>query len=59
VQRAATENLIIERADRGVRLGAERMAERQGEAARGNAFAFVGGAAAFNAQLAVRARHGW
>jgi hypothetical protein len=34
------------------------MAEREREAAGRNAFAFVGGAAAFNAQLAVRARHG-
>jgi hypothetical protein len=35
------------------------MAEWEREAAGGYAFAFVGGAAAFNAQPAVGPRHGW
>ena len=59
MQGAASEKLIIEGADRAVRLCSEHVAERKREAAGGNAFAFVGGAATFDAQLAVRPRHGW
>jgi hypothetical protein len=45
VQGAASEKLIIEGADCAVRLCSERVAERKREAAGGNAFALVGGAA--------------
>jgi hypothetical protein len=49
MQRAAAEYLVVERADGGVRLHAERMAERKCEAAGRNALAVVGGAAALHA----------